>query len=53
MPYAPKFEAALHGIASGKWHPTEGSLRKIGKDKAAKMLAEAKRTGQGRALKEA
>jgi hypothetical protein len=40
MPYDPKFEKALRGIAHG-WHPTDPSLARIGKGKAQEMLAEA------------
>lgn len=52
MPYAPKFEHALQGIAHG-WHPRKGSLRKISPAKARAMVKEAhgKHKGQIRAMR--
>jgi len=56
MPYPEKFEKALRGISHG-WEPKKGSLKDISPDKAAAMLAEAKRKGKrdghAKALKEA
>lgn len=53
MPYAPAFERALHGIASGKFDPKKESLKKISPDKAKRMLAEAhgRHKGQVRAIR--
>lgn len=53
MPYAPGFERALHGIASGDFQPKKESLRKISPAKAKRMLAEAngRHKGQVRAIR--
>lgn len=41
MPYAPKFEHALEGIAHGM-KPTSASLKKISPEKARDLLSESK-----------
>jgi hypothetical protein len=52
MPYAPRFERALQGLAHGM-KPQSESLKKISPEKAKAMLAEAKgkHKGQIRAIR--